>query len=120
MSKENSFYYRKKTTCMPENCQELTGDDCLKCEADSVEHGFKYGLKEEPTNQYISEERIEELKKRPFYKMLPEALERIKKGICVGCEKEITDFRDNISLREHRISGLCQDCQDSVFLGDEE
>ena len=70
-------------------------------------------------NKFISEERIKELSKRPFYKMCPEALERIKNGICVTCEKEITGFRDPISLREHGISGLCQDCQDSVFLGGE-
>ena len=71
-------------------------------------------------NKFISEERIKELSKRPFYKMCPEALERIKDGICVTCEKEIKGFRDEISLKEYQISGTCMDCHDKIFLGDEE
>ena len=42
---------------------------------------------------------------------------------CVSCGAEnITEesFRDELSLREFHISGLCQDCQDSVFGTDEE
>jgi hypothetical protein len=37
---------------------------------------------------------------------------------CVSCgAKNITEesFHDSISLREFHISGLCQNCQDSVF-----
>jgi len=37
----------------------------------------------------------------------------------VGCGKPITGFRDPLSAKEHRISGLCQKCQDSFF-GEEE
>ena len=35
----------------------------------------------------------------------------------IGCGKPITinSFRDEISLREYRISGLCQNCQDLIF-----
>jgi hypothetical protein len=48
----------------------------------------------------------------------------ITSGVCipppVGCGKKIEGFRDEISEREYRISGLCQDCQDSVFGSDEE
>lgn len=39
-------------------------------------------------------------------------------GMCPCCSKEINslnEFRDEISLKEHRISGMCQNCQDSVF-----
>ncbi|KKK62270.1 hypothetical protein LCGC14_3006030, partial [marine sediment metagenome] len=32
-----------------------------------------------------------------------------------GCGKPIVNFKDDQSDREYRISGLCQDCQDSVF-----
>jgi hypothetical protein len=35
-----------------------------------------------------------------------------KCGCCGGDAKE---FRNDISRREYRISGLCQACQDSVF-----
>jgi len=38
-----------------------------------------------------------------------------KAKICVFCKKEITGFKDAISIREYEISGLCQECQDSVF-----
>jgi len=41
-----------------------------------------------------------------------------EKGVCVLCgSKRInqTDFKDDISRREYRISGMCQDCQDEVF-----
>lgn len=34
---------------------------------------------------------------------------------CVCCGKSATEFRDEISKREYRISSLCQKCQDEVF-----
>lgn len=33
----------------------------------------------------------------------------------IGCGGEATEFRDDLSRKEYRISGLCQKCQDSVF-----
>jgi hypothetical protein len=33
----------------------------------------------------------------------------------VGCGKPIEGFRDERSVREYTISGLCQRCQDEVF-----
>ena len=33
----------------------------------------------------------------------------------IGCGRPATTFKDELSVREYRISGLCQDCQDSVF-----
>jgi len=33
----------------------------------------------------------------------------------IGCGGPATEFRDEISRREYRISGLCQACQDSFF-----
>ncbi|MHA2018402.1 MAG: hypothetical protein ACTSXY_09015 [Promethearchaeota archaeon] len=43
----------------------------------------------------------------------------IKKSKCPFCEKEITnlvtEFRDELSLKEFGISGLCQQCQDNFF-----
>jgi hypothetical protein len=32
-----------------------------------------------------------------------------------GCGGPATDFRDDLSRKEHTISGLCQKCQDEVF-----
>jgi|TARA_A200000159_G_scaffold22589_1_gene19505 hypothetical protein len=36
---------------------------------------------------------------------------------CVSCGAEVAEegFRDDVSLREFHISGLCQVCQDKVF-----
>lgn len=43
----------------------------------------------------------------------------IKSGTCVpapiGCGLPITGFSDALSQKEYQISGLCQECQDSVF-----
>lgn len=33
----------------------------------------------------------------------------------IGCGKPAVEFRDAVSHREYRISGLCQKCQDKVF-----
>ena len=35
--------------------------------------------------------------------------------ICVTCGKSIGEFRDELSQREYKISGMCQKCQDEVF-----
>ena len=34
---------------------------------------------------------------------------------CILCGNEIKEFRDQLSIREFVISGMCQKCQDSVF-----
>jgi len=43
----------------------------------------------------------------------------IEQNVCVpppiGCGKPALVFRDDLSRHEFTISGLCQDCQDSVF-----
>ena len=39
----------------------------------------------------------------------------IKANRCVICHQPITPFLDELSVREYRISGMCQKCQDSVF-----
>ena len=38
----------------------------------------------------------------------------------IGCGQPIKGFRDLLSQREHRISGLCQKCQDAFFNEEEE
>ena len=38
----------------------------------------------------------------------------------MGCGKPIEGFRDELSAKEYRISGLCQTCQDEVFSPPEE
>ncbi len=47
-----------------------------------------------------------------------EAIEQVEKGNCPFCKKAIhpnSEFRDELSLKEYGISGLCQECQDKTF-----
>ncbi|KKM94902.1 hypothetical protein LCGC14_1193740 [marine sediment metagenome] len=37
----------------------------------------------------------------------------------IGCGKPVGDFKDILSSREYRLSGLCQTCQDSLFCSKE-
>jgi hypothetical protein len=39
----------------------------------------------------------------------------ILNGQCVKCGEFNLEFSDELSRREHGISGLCQCCQDSIF-----
>lgn len=41
----------------------------------------------------------------------------VETKICPFCSKPVGEFKDEISKKEHEISGLCQACQDSVFGG---
>tara|TARA_R110002051_G_C8561763_1_gene474305 strand:+ start:271 stop:495 length:225 start_codon:yes stop_codon:yes gene_type:complete len=43
--------------------------------------------------------------------------ESIELKECVFCstEVELDSFKDEVSLKEFHISGICQDCQDKVF-----
>lgn len=42
-------------------------------------------------------------------------LKRKEQGICATCGKQVGEFRDELSRREFKISGMCQECQDEVF-----
>jgi hypothetical protein len=45
------------------------------------------------------------------------AVNEVLEGVCPFCHKpvNVNGFRDEISEREFKISGLCQKCQDSFF-----
>ncbi len=40
----------------------------------------------------------------------------IKENKCVFCGRDATEFRDELSKKEFSISGICQSCQDSIWL----
>tara|TARA_R110000744_G_scaffold117347_2_gene219356 strand:- start:313 stop:498 length:186 start_codon:yes stop_codon:yes gene_type:complete len=46
-----------------------------------------------------------------FYK----EVSRVDAGLCATCGNEPGVFRDDLSRKEHHISGMCQTCQDDVF-----
>lgn len=42
----------------------------------------------------------------------------VSQGLCMFCDASginEASFRDELSIKEYTISGLCQDCQDEVF-----
>jgi hypothetical protein len=49
--------------------------------------------------------------------------EKAKEGHCLRCKKGPIDdrsFRDEVSLREYRITHMCQACQDFIYQAEEE
>lgn len=44
-------------------------------------------------------------------------LKNVENGLCATCGKSVAKntFRNAISRREFKISGMCQDCQDKIF-----
>lgn len=38
-----------------------------------------------------------------------------KPGHCHMCDAKVEYFKDELSLREYHISGMCQECQDKTF-----
>ena len=39
----------------------------------------------------------------------------IKSDTCAICKKEAKVFKDKLSIKEYTITGLCQECQDTLF-----
>jgi len=44
-------------------------------------------------------------------------VEKVETGKCpmCGCSVRESDFKDELSKEEFKISGMCQKCQDKVF-----
>jgi len=57
---------------------------------------------------------LDKFAKKAFGRSPTEAKE---KKICVFCGKliKMEDFKDQLSIKEYEISGLCQKCQDDTF-----
>lgn len=55
---------------------------------------------------------LDELTELTFGRTLTSALTNHS---CVKCGGVAAEFRDKLSEREYRISGLCQPCQDATF-----
>ena len=54
---------------------------------------------------------------KPAFQVFPEAADRIMCSVCATCPNPILDmdFKDEMSIKEYGISGMCQECQDSVY-----
>lgn len=55
------------------------------------------------------------LQNSPMGSLDPAAPLLVLRGFCPLCSAEVTELRDDLSLREFGISGLCQSCQDQTF-----
>ena len=47
--------------------------------------------------------------------IFPEVAGRIENKVCPMCGKPISKFKNELSEREYKISGMCQICQDDFF-----
>ncbi len=49
--------------------------------------------------------------------IMPEAIKAVEAGKCPLCYVVINpnEFKDDLSRKEFKISGMCQTCQDEVF-----
>ena len=58
---------------------------------------------------------------KPVFEVFPNSADRVTFGVCVTCPNSIEedDFRDDLSKKEYGISGMCQECQDDIFGGDD-
>lgn len=52
---------------------------------------------------------------KPIERLNPDHEQNIKDKVCTFCGKKITGFKDELSAKEHKITGFCQECQDKVF-----
>jgi hypothetical protein len=59
---------------------------------------------------------VANIKSKPVAQGLPDyALKAIEEGRCPLCSSQCSEFRNELSLLEYKISGMCQECQDSFF-----
>jgi RNA polymerase-binding transcription factor DksA len=47
-------------------------------------------------------------------------LDNFDKGLCCDCGKPVGSFKDELSYKEYKITGMCQKCQDELFDSDDE
>jgi len=43
-----------------------------------------------------------------------------KKYFCQECGSEVKGFKDSLSAREFKVTRLCQNCQDEIFIDDKD
>jgi len=57
------------------------------------------------------------MNKKIVKQFFPGAIKNIENNKCAMCGNKINkkDFRNDISLKEYKISGMCQKCQDHMF-----
>lgn len=56
-------------------------------------------------------------KQKNLFNFVKDFLKVRDQGLCpfCKCKVNIKDFKDRLSIKEYRLSGLCQKCQDETF-----
>ena len=58
----------------------------------------------------------EKTKEKSLIDLLKNRKKTIEERVCVSCGHEAVNFKDELSSKEYKISGLCQTCQDQLFI----
>ena len=64
---------------------------------------------------------VPEIRENLAFDVFGRSLKRsLATAVCVCCKQEAASFKDELSKREYKISGLCQKCQDKVCGSEDE
>ena len=57
------------------------------------------------------------MNKKIIEALFPQSIQNIENGNCPLCGNKIimSEFKDELSLKEFKISKMCQCCQDEIF-----
>lgn len=82
---------------------------------DSRDMRYRHSTRYQSAKEGDTEEMNEEIMRKAGF---GKEMDAVKEGKCAMCDNKIdpkTEFRDELSMREYSISGLCQKCQERVF-----
>jgi uncharacterized CHY-type Zn-finger protein len=66
----------------------------------------------DPKEVTIAADRYE---RKPAGSLFPKNADKMRDGVCTVCNLAVGEFKNEISVKEYYISGMCQWCQDRVF-----
>ena len=78
----------------------------------TLEHQEELTMVRRDEEENIMDAQIEAMGENVFHMGRRQAQ---KVNRCVTCGKEANKFKDPISIKEYRTSGMCQVCQDQIF-----
>ncbi len=116
--------------CGNEKEVETPPYECNKCGNDNSANFRRASpdvteAEKEEIKEFLEENEIKDseeveppsLEDKPVAEVFPNEVEKVKEGFCSLCGEEVdtSEFRDKQSIKEYKISGVCQECQDRVF-----
>jgi len=111
-----------EVTTLEELCK--TANNLLKASAPTMHNGLWHETVQKWRSTW-GKHQVKPEKRSPEINKILDSLidgsreDAIKTDRCInppiGCSKPATEFRDTLSEKEFKISGLCQNCQDRIF-----